>query len=220
MENENPMWKRQIPPDYISIDELPSRNMRENVAIITQHLMKRIENFARAQYYKMKKRGVNVEYLLHTEPVGIGARLDLFVKPYKSEYEEKLVLLVMEEGTKRIENFARGVMNLFRYRGLLIEHYTRRYYDELAIHDEIGVTPIAIRTDLFKKLHGKNIVYKAVKFLDEPKSNEYLYFDRKRAKENYLGEDKALKEKVKEILDNNVKGEKLYDDDTETDSKG
>jgi len=207
MEQGNTTNNSQVPPEYVAYEDLQSIEIRENIQMILLDLMKRVENFARAQYNKMQKRGVNVEYLVHLEPVGIGAKLDLAVKPYKSQHEEKLVLLVMEEGTKRIENFARGVMNLFRYRGILIEHYMKHSYNGTMILDEIGVIPLGIRIDVFKKLQKRPIRLHPIDGMEEIISNDNLHNDRRKAPENYKGDDHKMHKKMHEILDHIAKGE-------------
>jgi len=207
MEQETTNNSSQVPPEYFAYEDLQSIELRENIQMILLDLMKRIENFARAQFNKMQKRGVTVEYIVHLEPVGIGVKFDLAVKPYKSEHEEKLVLLVLEEGTKRIENFARGVMNLFRYRGILIEHYMKHSYNGMMILDEIGVIPLGIRIDVFKKLQKRPIRLHPIDGIEETISNDNLQLDRRKAPENYKGDDYKLHKKMHEILDHLVKGE-------------
>ena len=209
MEQGNTNNNSQVPPDYFAFEDLPSIDMRTNVQMILLDLMKRVENFARAQYFKMQKRGVNVEYLVHLEPVGIGAKLDLAVKPYQSQLDEKVVLVVIEEGTKRIENYARGIMNLFRYRGILLEHYMKHSYNGIMILVEIGVIPLGIRIDVFKKLQKRPIRLHPIDGMEELISNGTLHNDRNKAPEDYKGEYYKINKKVHEILDDFSKGEKM-----------
>jgi len=201
MEEKSNSQNTQLPPGYVSIDETNGLSMRENVMIIALKLMQRIENFARAEFDKLRRRGVTVEYIVHSDELNDGAQVDIFIKPYQSNIEEKVLYLVLEEATKRIENFARALMNIFRYRGLLINHYFFHKYDSGAIHDVIGVEVKGVRLDLFKKLTGKRITLSAERFLNEMVSNEQMAIDKRKLKEDYTNKMKEENEKIRQILD-------------------
>ena len=201
MEEKSNSQNIQLPPGYVSIDETNGLAMRENIMIISLKLMQRIENFARSEFDKLRRRGVTVEYIVHSDELNDGVQVDIFIKAYKSNIEEKILYLVLEEATKRIENFARAVMNIFRYRGLLINHYFFHKYDSGAIHLVVGVEVKGIRLDLFKKLEGKRITLSAEKFLNEMESNEQMALDKRKLRENYVKDMKEENEKIRQILD-------------------
>jgi len=201
MENQSNSNNTQLPPGYMSLNDISQLSVIENVMMMTLSIMQRTENFARAQFDMLRRRGITIEYMLHSETLSDGVQVDLFVIPYKSTVDIRLVYLVLEETTKRIENFARSTMNVFRYRGLLVDHYFYHKYDEGAIHDIIAVELKGIRVDLFKKLDGKRVSLNADKILEENKANQRMGVDKRKVKEDYRDQIREENQKIKEILD-------------------